>query len=82
MLAPLVKNKDRFLLDCALVLGDVTHPRSDSFLGTSLPRDFDLALSRMEFEFDSTSAKKLYYMNLKNWFNSCSSWDCGRNSGI
>ena len=82
MMAPFLKKEDRFLLDCVLFVGDVTHPRIDSFLGISLPRNFDLALSRMECEFDSTSAKKLYYMNLKNWFNSCSSWDCGINSGI
>ena len=82
MMAPFLKNEDRFLLDCVLVVGDVTHPHIDSFLGKTLPRNFDLALSRMEFQFDSTSAKKLYYMNLKNWFNSCSSWDCGINSGM
>ena len=63
-------------------LWDVTHPRSGSSLGISLPK-FSIWVCRgWILYFNSMCAKKLCNMNLKNWSNFCSFWDCRINSGI
>ena len=72
-----------YLWDWVLVLDEVPLPRSGSFLGTPLTRNFCPSLSwRWYLNFNSMIATKLYNMNLKNWSNYCSFSNGSKESGI